>query len=101
MTQDELIHILVPQEKFNNDKWFYPKGKTEIEVMQLPFFRIRDIIGNMKDKDPLEIIELSKEMLSFKDFKPIVEVVKSGLKINEEHIKQGKRQTKHNKQRET
>ena len=77
--QDELIHILVPTEKFNDDKWFYPRGKTKVEVMQLPYYRIRNIIGNVDNRDPKELIQLSSQMLSGSKLSVNVEAKKDGL----------------------
>jgi len=77
--QDELIHILVPTEKFNDDTWFYPKGKTKIEVMQLPYYRIRNIVGNVENRDPKELIQLSSQMLTRSELSLKVEAKKDGL----------------------
>ena len=66
--QDEMIHIIVPQERFNDKEWFFPEDpkceSEKIEVSDIPFIKIRKLVSDtLNVDDPDELLEIAQTRL--------------------------------------
>ena len=80
--QDEMIHVLIPQELFSSD-WFFPDDpndpKQKIEVSQIPYLRTKSFIKGLDVSNPMVAIQVAQSRLD--ELAPITKVIIDGTKI--------------------
>ena len=82
---DELVHIMVPEHRFNDPNWFFPETKDEsVEVYKIPYLRINEHVRGVKETDPRTLLKIAQTRLSEK---LLVNIDLNKIIINKHRIK--------------
>ena len=82
-SQDEMIHIIIPDELFWNENWFFPTDPNDpdqkIEVSNLPYLRSGKYLQGLDISNPTEAIEIAQSRID--EIAPITQVILDGKKM--------------------